>query len=64
MDVPLLYVPVTDEAIENAYTFYGIWWESPGAVKVSESGMGVDNGNGNGPWSGEGGSDKWLMADD
>nr|XP_019048201.1 hypothetical protein I302_01966 [Kwoniella bestiolae CBS 10118]OCF27131.1 hypothetical protein I302_01966 [Kwoniella bestiolae CBS 10118] len=27
-------MPVTDQAIENAYTFYGIWWESPGAVKA------------------------------
>ena len=34
MDIPLLYMPVTDEAIENAYTFYGIWYEAPGAVKV------------------------------
>jgi len=30
----LLYVPVTKEALENAYTFYTIWFESPGAVKV------------------------------
>jgi hypothetical protein len=35
VDIPLLYQPVTDQAIENAYTFYGIWWEAPGAIKVS-----------------------------
>lgn len=34
VDIPLLYQPVTDQAIENAYTFYGIWWEAPGAIKV------------------------------
>lgn len=34
MDIPLLYIPVTDAAIDNAYTFYGLWFESPGAVKV------------------------------
>ena len=34
VDIPLLYVPVTQDAIENAYSFYGIWWEAPGAVKV------------------------------
>ncbi|WWD06333.1 hypothetical protein V865_004423 [Kwoniella europaea PYCC6329] len=34
VDIPLLYMPVTDEAIQNAYTFYEIWWESPGAVKA------------------------------
>ena len=35
VDIPLLYTPVTDQALENAYTFYTIWFESPGAVKVS-----------------------------
>jgi hypothetical protein len=34
VDIPLLYMPVTKEALENAYTFYTIWFESPGAVKV------------------------------
>ena len=34
MDIPLLYIPVTDQAVENAYSFYGIWFESPGAVKA------------------------------
>ncbi|WRT63207.1 uncharacterized protein IL334_000110 [Kwoniella shivajii] len=34
VDIPLLYMPVTDEAIQNAYTFYEIWWEAPGAVKA------------------------------
>ncbi|KAI9633235.1 ER membrane protein SH3-domain-containing protein [Dioszegia hungarica] len=34
VDIPLLYQPVTDQAIENAYTFYGIWWEAPGAIKA------------------------------
>ncbi|OCF34877.1 hypothetical protein I316_03424 [Kwoniella heveanensis BCC8398] len=34
VDIPLLYIPVTDQAIENAYTFYGMWWEAPGAVKA------------------------------
>jgi hypothetical protein len=29
-----LYLPVTDEAIENAYKFYELWYEAPGAVKV------------------------------
>ncbi|EIW72996.1 hypothetical protein TREMEDRAFT_18336, partial [Tremella mesenterica DSM 1558] len=34
VDIPLLYIPVTSQALENAYTFYGIWFESPGAVKA------------------------------
>ncbi|ORY26496.1 Shr3 amino acid permease chaperone [Naematelia encephala] len=34
VDIPLLYMPVTQQAIDNAYTFYGIWWEAPGAVKA------------------------------
>jgi hypothetical protein len=34
----LLYMPVTDAALENAYTFYTIWFESPGAVKVGSCG--------------------------
>ena len=34
VDIPLLYRPVTPQAIEDAYTFYGIWFEAPGAVKV------------------------------
>lgn len=28
-------MPVTDQALENAYNFYEMWWEAPGAVKVS-----------------------------
>jgi len=35
VDIPLLYRPVTDQALENAYSFYEIWYEAPGAVKVS-----------------------------
>jgi hypothetical protein len=38
VDIPLLYMPVTDAALENAYTFYTIWFESPGAVKVGACG--------------------------
>ena len=34
IDIPLLYVPLTPEAIENGYKFYGLWYDSPGAVKV------------------------------
>ncbi|WVR03085.1 hypothetical protein IAU60_000074 [Kwoniella sp. DSM 27419] len=34
VDVPLLYQPLTDQGIENAYTFYGMWWEAPGAIKA------------------------------
>lgn len=34
VDIPLLYQPLTDAALENGYTYYGIWWEAPGAVKV------------------------------
>lgn len=26
---------MTDEAIKNAYVFYEMWYEAPGAVKVS-----------------------------
>lgn len=35
MDIPLLYFPVTPEAIENGYAFYSMWWEAPAAVKVN-----------------------------
>ncbi|OWZ68547.1 hypothetical protein J010_00506 [Cryptococcus neoformans] len=34
VDIPLLYQPVTPEAIDNAYKFYEMWWEAPGAVKA------------------------------
>ncbi|GFZ44539.1 hypothetical protein JCM24511_02262 [Saitozyma sp. JCM 24511] len=34
VDIPLLYMPVTDQALENAYNFYEMWWEAPGAVKA------------------------------
>ncbi|KAL7420424.1 Protein csh3 [Cryptotrichosporon argae] len=34
VDIPLLYMPVTDAALENAYRFYAMWFESPGAVKA------------------------------
>ncbi|KAK4683777.1 hypothetical protein P7C73_g6449, partial [Tremellales sp. Uapishka_1] len=34
VDIPLLYMPVTQQAIDNAYTFYEIWWEAPAAVKA------------------------------
>ncbi len=37
VDIPLLYMPVTDQALQNAYTFYEIWYEAPGAVKVCSS---------------------------
>ena len=36
VDIPLLYYPVTQTALDKAYTFYGIWFESAGAVKVSQ----------------------------
>ena len=35
VDIPLLYMPVTEEALEKAYAFYEIWYEAPGAVKAS-----------------------------
>jgi len=34
VDIPLLYIPVTQQALDNAYTFYEIWFEAPGAVKA------------------------------
>ncbi|WVQ82880.1 hypothetical protein IAT38_005016 [Cryptococcus sp. DSM 104549] len=34
VDIPLLYMPVTQEALDNAYKFYEMWWEAPGAVKA------------------------------
>ncbi|TXT04850.1 hypothetical protein VHUM_03933 [Vanrija humicola] len=34
VDIPLLYLPLTDEAISNAYKFYEMWYEAPGAVKA------------------------------
>lgn len=34
VDIPLLYQPVTPEAIDNTYKFYEMWWEAPGAVKA------------------------------
>ncbi|EKD04447.1 hypothetical protein A1Q2_01223 [Trichosporon asahii var. asahii CBS 8904] len=34
VDIPLLYIPVTREAIDNAYAFYEMWYEAPGAVKA------------------------------
>ncbi|ORX35064.1 Shr3 amino acid permease chaperone [Kockovaella imperatae] len=34
VDIPLLYMPVTKQSIENGYTFYEMWFESPGAVKA------------------------------
>ncbi|ODN89720.1 hypothetical protein L198_06414 [Cryptococcus wingfieldii CBS 7118] len=34
VDIPLLYMPVTETAIENGYKFYELWWEAPGAVKA------------------------------
>ncbi|EJT46684.1 hypothetical protein A1Q1_04649 [Trichosporon asahii var. asahii CBS 2479] len=34
VDIPLLYIPVTREAIDNAYAFYEMWYEAPGAVKL------------------------------
>ncbi|WVN87590.1 uncharacterized protein L203_102773 [Cryptococcus depauperatus CBS 7841] len=34
VDIPLLYMPVTAEALENAYKFYEMWWEAPAAVKA------------------------------
>jgi hypothetical protein len=35
VDIPLLYRPeLTPKAIEDAYTFYAIWWEAPGACKA------------------------------
>lgn len=37
MDIPLLYVPLTDKAVEDAYAFYSMWYEAPGAVKVSQA---------------------------
>lgn len=35
VDIPLLYVPLTDQAVDDAYVFYRMWYEAPGAVKVS-----------------------------
>lgn len=34
IDIPLLYVDLTEEAIQNAYKFYELWYEAPGAIKV------------------------------
>ncbi|RSH83991.1 hypothetical protein EHS25_005236 [Saitozyma podzolica] len=34
VDIPLLYMPVTEQALQNAYDFYEMWWEAPGAVKA------------------------------
>ncbi|RSH78060.1 uncharacterized protein EHS24_002515 [Apiotrichum porosum] len=34
VDIPLLYVPLTDKAVEDAYAFYSMWYEAPGAVKA------------------------------
>ncbi|WWC90189.1 uncharacterized protein L201_005122 [Kwoniella dendrophila CBS 6074] len=34
VDIPLLYMPVTEQALENAYSFYQMWYEAPGAVKA------------------------------
>ncbi|WWD22693.1 hypothetical protein CI109_107186 [Kwoniella shandongensis] len=34
VDIPLLYMPVTKQALENAYSFYEMWYEAPGAVKA------------------------------
>ncbi len=35
VDIPLLYRPqITPQAIQDATTFYGIWWEAPGACKA------------------------------
>ncbi|KAK8844753.1 hypothetical protein IAR55_006603 [Kwoniella newhampshirensis] len=34
VDIPLLYVPVTKQALENAYSFYEMWYEAPGAIKA------------------------------
>lgn len=34
MDIGLLYLPLTNEAIQAGYEFYEMWYEAPGAVKV------------------------------
>ncbi|KAL1405346.1 Protein csh3 [Vanrija albida] len=34
VDIPLLYLPLTDAAIDNGYHFYEMWYEAPGAVKA------------------------------
>jgi hypothetical protein len=33
-DIPLLYRPITPAALENAYTFYLMWYDAPRAVKA------------------------------
>lgn len=30
-------MPVTDQAVQNAFTFYEMWYEAPGAVKVGSA---------------------------
>jgi hypothetical protein len=34
VDIGLLYLPLTNEAIQAGYEFYEMWYEAPGAVKV------------------------------
>ncbi|KAJ9121084.1 hypothetical protein QFC24_005065 [Naganishia onofrii] len=33
-DIPLLYRPITTDALDNAYTFYLMWYDAPRAVKA------------------------------
>ncbi|KAJ9120107.1 hypothetical protein QFC22_003005 [Naganishia vaughanmartiniae] len=33
-DIPLLYRPITSDALDNAYTFYLMWYDAPRAVKA------------------------------
>ncbi|BEJ14532.1 hypothetical protein CspHIS471_0402990 [Cutaneotrichosporon sp. HIS471] len=34
VDIGLLYLPLTNEAIQAGYEFYEMWYEAPGAVKA------------------------------